>query len=126
MLDAIRLAKAAKLAIPDNGRWRAVVPVESAGEPMVVALEGPAGARVVVAAFAVADSNFPLRVGFPLFVSNVVHWLAGRLAVEEAALKAGETFFPAQGEKSREGPLRRRQRPVNEHSHRRFRRRRLN
>lgn len=106
VLDDIRLAKAAKLAVPDNGRWRASVPIRSAGEPIVMALEGSQNARVVAVAFGVADSNFPLRVGFPLFVSNVIHWLAGRLAVEEASLKAGETFFPAHGEQVSKGPLR--------------------
>ena len=88
-IDAIRLARAAKLSIPINGQWRVSVPVESAGEPMVVALEGPQGARVVVAAFAVGDSNFPLRVGFPLFVSNVVHWLAGRRTENEGRTESG-------------------------------------
>ena len=56
----IRLTKAEKLAVPADGRWRASIPMRSAGEPMVMALEGPEGARVVAVAFAVADSNFPL------------------------------------------------------------------
>ena len=38
-IDAIRLARAASLSIPINGQWRASVPVESAGEPMIAALE---------------------------------------------------------------------------------------
>jgi Ca-activated chloride channel homolog len=104
-LGAIRLARAAKLTIPEDGRWRVSVPVESAGEPMVVALEGPHGARAVAAAFAVGDSNFPLRVGFPLLVSNVVHWLAGRSLEEEGMWKAGQTFIPARGEKISRNPL---------------------
>ncbi|HEY5769190.1 MAG TPA: VWA domain-containing protein [Terrimicrobium sp.] len=103
-LDAIRLARAGKLTIPNDTRWRASVPVESAGEPIVLALEGPRGARAVAAAFAVGDSNFPLRAGFPLFVSNVIHWLAGRSSGEEAAWKAGQTFVPANGEKISRSP----------------------
>jgi hypothetical protein len=105
-LDDIRLAKAGKLAVPSDGHWRASVPIQTAGEPLVIALEGPKNARAVAVAFSVADSNFPLRVGFPLFVSNVIHWLAGRFSIEEPALKAGETFFPAQGEKVSRNPLR--------------------
>ena len=104
-IDAIRLARAASLSIPINGQWRASVPVESAGEPMIAALEGPQGARVVIAAFAVADSNFPLRVGFPLFVSNVVHWLAGRRTENEAELRAGETFIPVGDENISRDPI---------------------
>jgi Aerotolerance regulator N-terminal/von Willebrand factor type A domain len=101
----IRLAKAEKLAAPADGRWRASIPMRSAGEPMVMALEGPEGARVVAVAFAVADSNFPLRVGFPLFVSNVVHWLAERRSRSDTILKAGSTFFPKDGEEIRKDPL---------------------
>ena len=104
-LGAIRLARAGRLTLPGDGRWRASVPVESAGEPMVVALEGPRGARAVAAAFAVGDSNFPLRVGFPLFVSNVVHWLAGRSSEEEGEWKAGQIFIPERGEKISSNPL---------------------
>jgi Ca-activated chloride channel family protein len=68
-------------------------------------LEDPQRARLVAVAFAVADSNFPLRVGFPLFVSNVIHWLAERHARSEAIVKAGETFFPKEGEEIRKDPL---------------------
>jgi hypothetical protein len=101
----IRLSKAEKLTVPADGRWRASIPMRSAGEPMVMALEGPPGARLVAVAFAVADSNFPLRVGFPLFVSNVIHWLAERRSRSEAILKAGGTFFPREGEQIRKDPL---------------------
>jgi Aerotolerance regulator N-terminal/von Willebrand factor type A domain len=104
-LGAIRLARAARLTIPEDGHWRVSVPMESGGEPMVVALEGPRGARAVAAAFAVGDSNFPLRVGFPLFVSNVVHWLAGRSSEGEGAWKAGQTFIPAKDERISRNPL---------------------
>jgi Ca-activated chloride channel homolog len=101
----IHLTKAEKLTAPSDGRWRASIPMRSAGEPMVMALEGPEGARTVAVAFAVADSNFPLRVGFPLFVSNVVHWLAERRSRSETILKAGGTFFPKDGEEIRKDPL---------------------
>jgi hypothetical protein len=104
-LGDIRLTKAEKFTVPADGRWRTSIPMRSAGEPMVMALEGPGNARVVAIAFAVADSNFPLRVGFPLFVSNVIHWLAERRARSEAMLKAGGTFFPKDGEEIRKDPL---------------------
>ncbi|MFZ0710719.1 MAG: VWA domain-containing protein [Terrimicrobiaceae bacterium] len=104
-LGAIRLARASKLAIPDDGRWRTSTPVQSAGEPMVVTMEGPRGERAVASAFGVGDSNFPLRVGFPLFVSNVVHWLAGRSLEAESDWKAGQTFIPAKGGSISRKPL---------------------
>jgi Ca-activated chloride channel homolog len=101
----IRLARAERLTIPGDGRWRASVPMRSAGEPMVIALEGPEKARVVAVAFSVADSNFPLRVGFPLFVSNAIHWLAEPRSRGEVIFKAGATFFPKDGEQIRKDPL---------------------
>ena len=101
----IRLSKAEKLTIPADGRWRASIPMRSAGEPMVVAVEGPENARVVAVAFGVADSNFPLRIGFPLFVSNAIHWLAERGSRSETMLKAGGTFFPEDGERIRKDPI---------------------
>ena len=73
------------------------------GDP-VMALEGPRRERIVAAAFAVGDSNFPLRIGFPLFVSNVVHWLAGRRSGTEDLWKAGQTFIPAKDEKISQSP----------------------
>jgi Ca-activated chloride channel homolog len=104
-IDGIQLARAGKLAIPNDGRWRISIPVQSAGEPMVVTMEGPQGFRTVAAAFSVRDSNFPLRVGFPLFVSNVVHFLAGRSLETESGWKAGQTFLPAEGERISRKPL---------------------
>lgn len=105
-LGDIRLTKAEKLVVPGDGRWRTSVPIRSAGEPMVLALEGPQQSRVVAVAFGVAESTFPLRVGFPLFVSNVIHWLAGRPSLEGAEVKAGKTFLPNEGEEISTEPLR--------------------
>ncbi len=97
-LGNVRLARAEKLAVPDDGRWRASVPMRSAGEPMVMALEGPEGHASSRWPSVWQIPTFPLRVGFPLFVSNLIHWLAGRLSPDQANLKAGETFLPIHGE----------------------------
>jgi Aerotolerance regulator N-terminal/von Willebrand factor type A domain len=104
-LGDVRLTRAERLVAPEDARWRISVPMRSAGEPMVLALESSPEARIVAVAFGVADSTFPLRVGFPLFVSNVIHWLAGRLAPDQAELKAGETFVPIGGEEISQEPL---------------------
>jgi hypothetical protein len=105
-MGATRLSRAGRIAVPGGEQWRVSIPVESADDPMVVALEGSRGVRVVAAAFAVGDSNFPLRVGFPLFVSNVIHWLAGRDTTEKEQWKAGKTFIPAKDEKISQQPVR--------------------
>jgi len=53
----------------------------------------------VATAFDTGSSNFSLRAGFPLFVSNVVHWLAGRSLAGENEFLAGQTYVPSAGEK---------------------------
>jgi len=96
-VSAIRLGQAGKLRTPEG--WRVSRPLESAGEPLVLALEKPDGTRVVATAFDTGSSNFSLRAGFPLFVSNVVHWLAGRSLAGENEFLAGQTYVPSAGEK---------------------------
>ncbi len=61
--------------------------------------------RFVALAFGLAESDLPLRVAFPLFMSNTLHWLAGRDSENDAAvaggaraLRAGETLRVAAGE----------------------------
>ena len=94
---AFRLGMAAKFDVPEG--WRVSRPLENAGEPLVLALEKPDGTRVVATAFDTSSTNFPLRAGFPLFISNVVHWLAGRSPAGENGMSAGQTYVPAEGEK---------------------------
>jgi hypothetical protein len=95
--SALRFGKARKLQPPDD--WRVTTPLESVGQPLLMSLERPGPARIVVAAFSVDSSTFPLRVGFPLFVSNTLHWLADRDLAEGNEFLAGQTFLPAEGEK---------------------------
>lgn len=97
-LQSARLARLRPLARPKEGPWRVEVPVESSGEPAMVALEHPDGRRVVATAFGTADSNLALRTAFPLLVSNIVHWLAKEDRSGTAGWSAGQTFHPASGE----------------------------
>ncbi len=63
--------------------------VESSLTPLVLAYDGD-GVRWVFLGFDVRKSDFPLRIGFPLFVSNAARWLqptAGDLGGGQA--KAG-------------------------------------
>ena len=96
------------------GAWRLAAPVRSAERPLV--LSGERGApssssspaarrqRFVALAFGLAESDLPLRVAFPLFMSNTLRWLAGRDTNDAAsasgnrALRAGETLRIAAGE----------------------------
>lgn len=68
---------------------------ESSLTPLLLAYDGE-GVRWVYLGFDVQSSDFPLRVGFPLFVSNAVRWLRPTLGdLGMAQVRAGQTgAFP--------------------------------
>lgn len=90
---------------PPEG-WRVTTPWKTSGGPVVMTLERPGQSRIVVTAFRVKSSIFPLRVGFPLFVNHAIHWLAGQSREQSTSRTAGRIFVPAAGERfSREPRL---------------------
>ncbi|MDQ7843516.1 MAG: VWA domain-containing protein [Armatimonadota bacterium] len=54
--------------------------------PLIWAYEGD-GVRALVTAFSLEQSDLPLRVGFPIFLSNALSWLGGA----EPMVQAGDT-----------------------------------
>jgi Ca-activated chloride channel family protein len=95
--------RARLLREPGDG-WRTDAPLKGGGAPLVLAVENQNGARHVATAFGVEESAFPLRAGFPLFISNAVRWLAGRGQSNADAWKAGQSYLPAAGEKIARDP----------------------
>jgi hypothetical protein len=91
--------RARLLQPPADGGWTVRSPLEGAGAPMVLTLEKPGGPRHVAAAFRTDDSAFPLRAGFPIFLSNTVRWLAGREAEAPFPVAAGAVVNPPAGTK---------------------------
>jgi hypothetical protein len=81
------------------GGWRVNSPLTSPAGPLLLALEKPGGPRHVATAFGVNDTTFPLQAAFPLFVSNVVRWLAGRDAADPGVMATGQSYRPAAGER---------------------------
>jgi len=67
----VSVAESARLEVPP---WAETL-VESASGPLIAAAE-TARRRVVLAGFSPLDSDWPLRIAFPIFVSNAVAWLA--------------------------------------------------
>ena len=67
--------------------------VEAQNTPLIVAGER-GGKRVIWCGFDVRESDFPLRVAFPIFITNSLRWLSaprGSSALGEgAALRAGQ------------------------------------
>ncbi|MEO8166007.1 MAG: hypothetical protein ABI619_11490, partial [Betaproteobacteria bacterium] len=49
------------------------------GTPLIVAHDD--GARWISFSFALADSNFPLHAGFPIFLDNALNWMLGEQPV---------------------------------------------
>ncbi len=83
-LEDLRIDRAARIAMPVEGRSG---PQASAGEgepaaevvvgnrslPLILVSEQPE--RIVRVSFALADTNFPLQPGFPIFLANTLGWL---------------------------------------------------
>ncbi|UCH34491.1 MAG: BatA and WFA domain-containing protein [Armatimonadota bacterium] len=75
------------------------------GKPLVFARETPLvvvgqrdGVRAIYVAWDLLDSDFPLRVGFPIFISNCMRWLAGDVGGALLAnMRTGEVLACAPG-----------------------------
>ena len=101
-LQNVTVVRAATLARPADGDgWKWQAPIRAFDHPLLIVGERrtPAGARRVAAlAFDVAESDLPLRVAFPLLISNTLQWLAGDAAETPRAFTAGETIPLGAGE----------------------------
>ena len=56
------------------------------------------GRQIIVAAFDLGDSNWPLRLSFPLFMQNLVTWVPRATLAKEASVSTGGvlTLLPVQ------------------------------
>ena len=72
-LEALQVRKAGRI---DHPRGSEVL-VESDSVPLILAYESE-GVRLVHVNFDIYDTNWPLRLSFPIFISNSIRWLAGR------------------------------------------------
>ena len=60
---------ARRLEVPSGSRTL----ISSRGGPLIVDVSR-GGQQILVVAFDLAESNWPLRLSFPLFIQNVVSW----------------------------------------------------
>jgi len=82
----VRIAAARTASLKSWGRAL----VEAEGQPLLTAGER-GGVRSVYVGWDLLNSDFPLRVAFPIFVANCVDWLIRTpAAVEEVAVRPGE------------------------------------
>ncbi len=83
--STLHVAKAVDLAQPP---WMRTV---LAGEKGAIIAAGErGGVRVAVVAFRVGDSDWPLRVSFPLFFANAVRWAKEEELTAHGAVRPGE------------------------------------
>lgn len=86
-LEGLSLAKSARAA---SAPWGQVLAEADSG-PIIAAGEH-GGLRVVSVAFDLSDSNWPLRISFPIFLSNALSWLTAG-----SGLGAGSPDTPTGG-----------------------------
>ncbi|MDX9974030.1 MAG: BatA and WFA domain-containing protein [FCB group bacterium] len=76
----VTVAKARKLTLPDGARTL----ISTRGGPLVADVSRE-GRQMLVVAFSLSDSNWPLRLSFPLFIQNLLAWAPrGALAAERS------------------------------------------
>ena len=97
-LQNVTVVRAAAMQQPaDDDGWRWQAPIRAFDHPLLIV--GEHGRRRLAGlGFDVAASDLPLRVAFPLLMSNLVQWLAGDSAATPQAFTAGETIPLAVGE----------------------------
>jgi hypothetical protein len=104
-LQNITLLHAAPLALPKIEDWTWQAPIRSFEHPLMITGERHGGTqRVAALAVDIADSDLPLRVAFPLLITNTLHWLTGDETTPILSRRAGEALPLAAGESVRIDP----------------------
>ena len=96
-LQNVTIVRAAplKAPVPADG-WTWQTPLRSFEHPLL--LTGSRGRqRIATLAFDVGDSDLPLRIAFPLLMTNATRWLAGESRATIAGVIAGEQVSLAPG-----------------------------
>ncbi|NIA15889.1 MAG: VWA domain-containing protein [Nitrospiraceae bacterium] len=83
----VNVTKAQRLTLPEGSRTL----VSSRGGALVADVSR-GGKQMVVVAFDLADSNWPLRLSFPLFVQNLIAWTPRATLTGESSVRAGESL----------------------------------
>ncbi len=100
-LQNVTIVRATPLKAPESADgWTWQSPLRSFEHPLLLtgSRRIPTGEqRVATLAFDVADSDLPLRIAFPLLMTNATRWLAGDSRETIAGVLAGEQVSLAPG-----------------------------
>ena len=91
-LQNVTILHAPSLAVPPPADgWQFAAPLRSFDSALLITGQRKTQ-RLAALAFDVTDSDLPIRVAFPLLISNTVHWLAGDEPDALPALPTGQTL----------------------------------
>lgn len=86
--SSIRIAKAKRLKPKP---W--ATPIVEADSGTLAAAGVQSGCRFVQLSFSILDSDFPLKVGFPIFITNCLDWLAPIGAESGDSIRTGSPMY---------------------------------
>jgi len=93
-LKNVTFLRSTDIPLPEStGGWNFSAPLRSFDHPLVITgarnIKGREQ-RMAAFAFDIADSDLPLRVAFPLLMSNTLEWLTGQKVDETTAYRTGD------------------------------------
>lgn len=92
--SGVSVVRAKKLVLPEGARTL----VSTHGSALIADVSR-GGQQILVAAFSLADSNWPLRLSFPLFMQNLLTWTPKGAVAGEMSVRSGSplAIYPAEG-----------------------------
>ena len=86
------LRRSQAMAVPSGDEWRYQTPLRSLEEVLLLVGEKTQAPNQRVAALGIdlSTTDLPLRIAFPLLITNTIHWLAGVSLEAPQAATAGE------------------------------------
>ncbi len=99
-LQNVTIVRAAPMQLPGAmPGWKFSAPLRSFEHPLMATGSELTGShRTAALAFDLADSDLPLRIAFPLLITNTVHWLAGAERATPISLQTGDVVPLAQNQ----------------------------
>jgi hypothetical protein len=87
------ILRAHPLQLPEpKERWTYSAPLRSFDNPLLIVAEERGGHRVAALGLDLTATDLPLRIAFPLLITNAVHWLADARENSGRSLRAGEVL----------------------------------